>query len=220
FVRSFGGEMLEPPTMGKKPAIDRGPAKQALQWLFDIRHKHKVHPLPTDKVDFNNGDIAMITTGMWGQARQTAIGDRFKMDAVLIPKGPGGKRGSQGHVDMWGMNAKTKYQDQAWLLMKYHTSREVAPIIFAETGIPGARSDAWADTVSKASPMFKIFKDFMDSPGPEQLAVPFNLKMQDMQNVVAKQLQPLWTGEMSVDATVAQAMGPIQQQLDMPRAGA
>ena len=30
FIRSFGGEMLDPPSLGKKPAIDRGPAKQAL----------------------------------------------------------------------------------------------------------------------------------------------------------------------------------------------
>ncbi len=220
FVRSFGGEMLEPATLGKKPAMDKGPAKQALQWLFDVRHKHKAHPLPTDKVEFNNGDVAMITTGMWGQTRQTQIGDRFQMDAVLVPKGPGGKRGSQGHVDMWGMYAKTRQKDAAWLLLKHHTSREVAPLIFGESGIPGARPDAWAETVSKASPMFKVFKEFMDNPAPEQLAVPYNLKMQEYQTAVQKALEPLWKGEMSVDATVGAAMGPIQQQLDLPRAGA
>jgi ABC-type glycerol-3-phosphate transport system substrate-binding protein len=220
FVRSFGGEMLDPPTLGKRSALDKGPAKQALQWLWDLRHKHKVQPLPDQSADFNRGDVAMFTTGMWGQTRQAQIGDRFQMDAVLVPKGPGGKRGSQGHVDMWGMSAKTKYKDQAWLLMKQHTSREVAPLLFGEHGIPGARPDAWADTVSKASPMFKIFKDFMDNPGPDQLAVPWNLRMQDMQTVTAKELEPLWKGEESVDAGVARALGPIQAQLDLPRPGA
>lgn len=218
FVRSFGGEMLDPPTLGQKPAIDKGPAKQALQWLFDVRHRHKVHPLPSDKVEFNNGDVAMITTGMWGQTREAQIGDRFKMDATLIPKGPAGRRGSQGHVDMWGLYAKTKQKDAAWLLLKHHTSREAAPLVFGEHGIPGARSDAWADTVSKASPMFKVFKDFMDAPGPEQLAVPRNFKMLEYQGAVQKALEPLWKGETSVDGAVAAAMGPIQQQLDLPRA--
>jgi multiple sugar transport system substrate-binding protein len=218
FVRSFGGELLDPPTLGRTPALAKGPAKQALQWLSDIRHRHKVHPLPTDKVDFNNGDVAMMTTGMWGQTRATQIGDRFQMDATLIPKGPGGRRGSQGHVDMWGLYAKTKHSDAAWLLLKHHTSREIASLVFGEHGIPGARPDAWADTVTKASPMFKVFKDFMENPGPEQLAVPYNYKMLEYQGAVQKALEPLWRGELSVDATVAAAMGPIQQQLDLPRA--
>jgi hypothetical protein len=64
--------------------------------------------MPTDKVDHKNGDIAMWTTGMWGGADQSAVADRFKIEAVLIPKGPGGKRGSQGHVDMWALYAKGK----------------------------------------------------------------------------------------------------------------
>jgi hypothetical protein len=104
--------------------------------------------------------------------------------------------------------------------MKAHTSRETAALMFPETGIPGARPDAWADAVSKATPMFKVFKDFMDNPGPEQLAVPFNYRMQEMQNVVASSLQPLWRGETSIDAGVAAALGPIQAQLDLPRPGA
>ena len=217
FVRSFGGEMLDPPTLGKKPAIDRGPAKQALQWLYDLRHRHKVQPVAGTPVEFNNGDVAMLTSLMSAATRQTIIGDRFKMDAVLIPKGPGGKRGSQGHVDMWGMHAKTKQKDGAWELLKFHTGREVAPLVFGEHNIPGARLDAWTDTVAKNPPMFKVFKDFVDTPGPEQLAVPENLRMQEYQAAVVKAMEPLWKGEMAVDATVAAGIGPIQQVLDMPR---
>jgi len=221
YVRSFGGEMLEPATLGKKPAIDKGPAKQALQWLADLRHKHRVQPLPGQPAAFNNGDIAMMTTGMWGATAVSQIGDRFKMDAVLVPKGPGasGRRGSQAHIDMWGMHAKTKVKDMAWELLKFHTSREVAPLLFGEHNIPGARLDAWADTAAKNPPMFKVFKDFIDNPGPEQLAVPNNYRMQDFQNIVATNLMPIWRGELSVDAGVAAALGPIQQQLDLPRPG-
>jgi ABC-type glycerol-3-phosphate transport system substrate-binding protein len=92
FVRSFGGEMLNPPTLGKKPALDRGPASPALQWLYDLRHRHKVHPLPSDQADFNTGDVAMLTTGMWGQTRAIQIGDRFTTDATLIQPRPGAAR--------------------------------------------------------------------------------------------------------------------------------
>jgi multiple sugar transport system substrate-binding protein len=218
YVRSFGGEMLEPPTLGKKPAIDKGPAKQAFQWLYDLRHKHRLHPLPSDTFNFTDGNVAMRTTGMWGSTDAKTIGDRFTMDATLIPKGPGGRRGSQGHVDMWALYARTKHKDAAWQLITWYTSREAAPYVYGEHGIPGARPDGWADTAAKNPPMFTVFKDFMDKEGPDQLAIPWNLRMLDMQNVVAKALEPMWSGEQGVDQTVAAAMGPIQQQLDLPRA--
>jgi hypothetical protein len=117
-----------------------------------------------------------------------------------------------------GDSARTRKQDAAWLLLKHHTGREVAPPVFGESGVPGARPDAWADTVPKESPMFRVFEEFMDSPGPEQLAVPDNFKMLEYQGAVQKALEPLWKGELSVDATVAAALGPIQQQLDLARA--
>ena len=217
YIRSFGGEMLDPGFLGKKPAIDRGPAKQALQWLFDLRHRHKVHPLPTDRVDHKNGDIAMWTGGMWLGADATVVADRFKMDAVLIPKGPGGKRGSQGHVDMWAIYSKSKNPDSAWQLMKHFVSKEQGVEMMSESNIPGARPDSWSDFSSR--PLFKVFKDFMDTDGgPGPLALPYNYKMLDYQNVLQKEIAPLWTGEKSVDATVAAMMGPLQAQLDLPRA--
>ena len=110
FTRSFGGEMLDPGHLGKKVAFDRPPAKQALQYLYDLRHRHRVHPIAgVDQVAMTNGNLAMQTTLMstgiqW--ARQVA--DRFEIKNALIPKGPTGKRGSQGHVDMLGIYSKTK----------------------------------------------------------------------------------------------------------------
>jgi multiple sugar transport system substrate-binding protein len=217
YIRSFGGEILEPAALGKKPAIDKGPAKQALQWLYDLRHRHKVHPLPTDRAPFVEGNVAMRTTGMWGATDATAIGDRFKMDAVLIPKGASGKRGSQGHVDMWGVYSKTKNRDAAWLLMKHFSSKDQGIDMMPETNIPGARPDSWNEFGTR--PMFKVFKDFMEKEGPGPLALPWNFRMLDFQNVTAKALEPLWAGQVSVDAGVAAAMGPMQQNLDLPRAG-
>jgi hypothetical protein len=43
--------------------------------------------------------------------------------------------------------------------------------------------------------------------------------MLELQRVIAEALAPLWTGEQGVDQTVAAALGTIQQQLDLPRAG-
>ena len=76
FLRSFGAELLDPGFLGKKVAFDRAPAKQALQWLSDLRHRHRVHPVQgADTVKFTDGNLAMQTTLMSGGLRLRA-GDR------------------------------------------------------------------------------------------------------------------------------------------------
>ena len=168
FVRSFGGEMLDPGHLGKKVAFDRPPAKQALQYLYDLRHRHRVHPIAgVDQVAMINGNLAMQTTLMSGGfqwARQVA--DRFEIKNALIPKGPTGKRGSQGHVDMLGIYNKTKYPDEAFGSCKWFANKETSAALFEEVGVPGARFDGWNDPKVATNPLVKPFKDFLENPGP------------------------------------------------------
>jgi ABC-type glycerol-3-phosphate transport system substrate-binding protein len=210
--------MIDPPILGKKPAIAGAPARAALQLLVDLRHRHKVNPLPGAANDFRKGTLAMFTDSALRAVWADDIKDAFKMDATLIPLGPGRKRGSQGHSDTWSITARSTHRDAAWLLLKHFLSKEQGIEMFPETRVPGARFDAWAAMAGQ--PMFKPFKDFMENPGPEQLAIPANFRMLDLSNIVAKGLEPLWTGEQGVEQAVASLLGPMQRQLDLPRAGA
>jgi hypothetical protein len=49
--------------------------------------------------------------------------------------------------------------------------------------------------------------------------VTLTVDMLDLSNIVAKGLEPLWTGEQGVEQAVAALLGPMQRQLDLPRAG-
>lgn len=220
FLRTFGGEFMDPGTLGKKSAIDRQPAKQALQWLYDLRHKHRVHPIKNvDTVAYTDGNVAMMTTHMSGMATAARVADRFKTDAILLPKGPTGRRGSQGHVDMMSMNARTNHKDSAWLLLKWFVGREAAPYVFEEHGIPGSRPDGWADIEPKAPPMYKLFREFMEKEGPGPLALPWNYRMLEAGQFTDKAFDPIWTGEQSPDQVVAASVGQHQTFLDQPRPG-
>jgi multiple sugar transport system substrate-binding protein len=223
FLRSFGGDLMDPGFLGKKVAFDRAPAKQALQYLYDLRHRHRVHPITgVDKVAFVDGNLAMQTTLMSGGFNfERQIAGKFRMDAVLIPKGPGGKRGSQGHIDMWGQFARSKYPDEAWMLHKWLVSKETGQALFEEVGLPGCRPDGWNDPRVVAKPMFKVFKDFVEKEGVGLVALPYNLRMLEFSNTqVPKAFESLWTGSpQSVDQAIAAAIGPVQQFLDQPRAG-
>jgi ABC-type glycerol-3-phosphate transport system substrate-binding protein len=221
-IRSFGGELMDPGFLGKKVAFDRAPAKAALQWLYDLRFKHRAHPLAQDNVKFTDGNLAMQTTLMSGGfTYYKQIQGKFKMDAVLIPKGASGKRGSQGHVDMWGMFSRTKYKDEAWLLHKWFANKDTGLALFRENGLPGARADNWSDPQIINQPMFKVFKDFVEKEGVGQIALPWNLHMLDFSNtLIPKSFEPMWTNTMSVEQTIAASVGPVQQLLDQPRSGA
>ena len=219
-LRSFGGEYTDPPSFGKTFTLDRPPAKQALQWLYDLRHRHRVHPTPAaGTVNFADGKLAMFQ-GITSNIRFAEdAGDRFRVDVTLIPKGPGGKRGSMLHFGLLAINGATKVADEAWELQKWLTNKESAMRQFRlDGGIPGARPDAWNDPEPvRVKPLFKVFRDFMEREGPGPLPVPWNLKMPEIQQVSDKQLAPLWTGEQSVDQVVAAAAGPFQSLLSQPR---
>jgi multiple sugar transport system substrate-binding protein len=224
FVRSFGGELMDPGFLGRRVAFDRAPAKAALQYLYDLRHKHRAHPITgADKANFIDGNVAMQTTLMSGGFNyERQIAGKFKMDAVLIPKGPGGKRGSQGHVDMWGMFARTRHKDEAWQLHKWMTNKETGQALFTEVGLPGCRPDNWNDPAVANKPMFKVFKDFVEKEGVGLVALPNNLRMLEFTNtLIPKAFEPMWTATpQSVDQTIAAAIGPINTFLDQPRPSA
>ncbi len=219
-LRSFGGEYTDPPSFGKRVALDRPPAKQALQWLADLRHRHRVHPAPgAPATAFLDGSVAMYQ-GITSNIRFAEDArDRFKVDVTLIPRGPGGKRGSMLHFGLLAVNGKTTVPDEAWELQKWLTNKELAMRQFRlDGGIPGARPDAWNDPEPvREKPLFKVFRDFMEQEGPGPLPVPWNLKMPQIQQVSDQQLAPLWSGEQSVDQTIAAAAGPFQALLDEPR---
>ena len=222
WVRSFGGELMDPGFLGKKVAFDKAPARQALQYLYDLRHRHRVHPLRGEAaVNFVDGNVAMQTTLMSGGfGYERTIAGKFKMDAVLIPKLPTvPKRGSQGHIDMWGMFSRTRYKDDAWQLLKWMANKETGQALFTEVGLPGARVDNWNDPQVAAKPMFKVFKDFVEKEGVGLVALPYNLRMLEWSNtIVPKAFEALWTASpVSVDQAIAASIGPAQTFLDQPR---
>jgi multiple sugar transport system substrate-binding protein len=222
-IRSYGGELLDPGFLGKKVAFDRAPARQAFQLLYDLRHKLRVHPVQgVDSVKFTDGNLAMMNTTMsTGRSYEPAVAGRFQMEAVLIPKGPSGKRGSQGHVDMWGLFSRTKHKDEAWLLHKWLANKETSQALFAEVGLPGARPDSWNDPAVVNAHMVKIFKDFIEKEGVGLLALPWNLRMLEFSNtLIPNAFAPMWTGQLSPEQAIASAVGPAQQLLDQPRPGA
>src|SRR5262245_16337089 len=218
-LRSFGGEFMDPPTFGKRAVLDGPKAMPAWQFYYDLAHKHRVAPVKgADKVSFTDGNLAMLYAEISnsGATLPRQIGDRFKVDATLIPKGPGGKRGSQAHVNMWSTHAKTKHPDEAWLLQKWYAGKDSAMARGEDTNSPGSRLDAWNDPHFTSRPMYSVFKKLVEE-GPGPMAMPWNLKMLEMEQLSGKVLEPLWAGRQAPQQLIAAVKGEYQALLDRPR---
>ena len=227
WLRTWGGEWLDPPTFGKKVAFDTPRALQAWQWLWDLPHRHRVAPIRgQDKASFTDGNVAMLFGEFHLNAAPTnsmrrAIGDKFKLDATLVPKGPassGGRRGSHAHVNMWSTYARTKHPDEAWQLQKWYANKDSAMARGEDTNSPGSRLDAWNDPYFTARPMYPVFKKLVeDGPGP--MAMPWNLQMVAIDTTTQKLFDPFWKGEQGPQQLIAAVKGDYQQLLDRPRPG-
>ena len=224
WLRTWGAEWLDPPTFGKKAVFDTPKAMQAWQWLWELPHKHRVAPIKgQDKASFTDGNVAMLFGEFHLNAAPTnsmrkSIGDKFKLDATLVPKGPGGKRGDHAHVNMWSTYVKTKHPDEAWLLQKWYANKDSAMARGEDTNSPGSRPDAWNDPYFTARPMYQVFKKVVeDGPGP--MAMPWNFQMVAIDTMTQKLFEPFWTGQQGAQQLIAAIKGEYQQLLDRPRPG-
>ena len=104
WVRDFGGELLS--ADGKKALLSTPEVQSAWQFIYDLIYKHKVHPRPdTLKAlgDYKNVFVQqknpMFRHPPWGSLATSELPTRekggFDWDAVAMPKGPSGQRGSQ-----------------------------------------------------------------------------------------------------------------------------
>ena len=198
--------------------------EKAWQWLYDLPHKLRVAPVKgVDKANFTDGNVGMLFGEFHLNAAPTnsmrvQIGDKFKLDATLVPKGPGGKRGTHAHVNMWSTNVDSKHQDEAWLLQKWYANKDSAMARGEDTNSPGSRLDAWNDPHSTSRPMYLPFKKVVeDGPGP--MAMPWNLQMVAIDTLTQKLFDPFWTGQQGPQQLIAAVKGEYQQLLDRPRPG-
>ena len=218
-LRSFGGEWLDPAILGKTAAFDRPKAMVAWRWLYDLRHRHRVHPVEgRDKASFLDGNVAMFQSHQSGVAMASQVRDRFTMGLTLMPKGPGGKRGSQAHLGVWSAHSRSKHPDDTWSLIKWMTSKEN---LIAGPGayfLPGARISAWNDPQYRAAePHFEVFRKFGIEEGTELPAIPNNFKVLELDPFPAKAMQPMWEGSQNPEQMVAAVKGEFQALIDQPR---
>jgi ABC-type glycerol-3-phosphate transport system substrate-binding protein len=202
-----GGDDLE--RTGEKALIDQPPAREAMQWLADLRHKHRVAPpageLPDSLAAFAAGRLAF----WFGPAdTELELARQNTVDFSIAPQ-PKGKAGQQAGFkpDVVGLSTLSQYVDDAWEMLQFLVDVETQRQEFTNgLWLPQAKS-----IVDEAGYQKPATAPYDRRPGiPNALLrarSPLMLpRSDDIRAAALKELAPVWQGARSVeDATTAAA---------------
>jgi len=204
FVYAFGGNMFNADRTAcglTEPASVEG-----LQFMSDLFNADKVAPPPgieggVGETEFLSGSIAMFPNGRWMTPgmRENA---KFNWAVVEMPK-----CAAQSTWLFWGpyvMNAKSKYPDQAWTVLKALTSPEVqAQVAALGTNIPSNKAQSAVDAFLNSKPP-EDNQPFIAGAAYAQAEIP--LYTGNWGDIVSGQYQPNIDNILYGKATVEEAV--------------
>lgn len=162
FIYQADGRVMD--DQRERVVLDTPEAAEGVQFLQDLRWKHKVAPssgsVGTQELSqldlFETGKIAMVFDGSWRMDYYNRSG-ALNYDVASLPSGPRGHRGMVATGLANGMNVRSKNKEAAWKWIKFYagmsgrsdTREAKAQILLGEMkrGIPVmkriARSEAF-----------------------------------------------------------------------------
>lgn len=189
FIWAFGGDMIDNQSLEVK--IAEQPAVDALQFLIDLRKKHKIVPESVDfandydnmMIGFKNGQYAMIINGPWSTA-DVLKGPAFKnpdnLGITRIPQGPGGY-GSPVGGHNYVIAANTQKLFASWDLLSFLSRPENQARFALQNNLLPTRQATYELEEVKQNPLIQSFKYVLDAANtrpviPQSGAVFIDLK--------------------------------------------
>ena len=194
--------------------LDDPIAIEGLQWLADLRQKHKISKpaAGAPPATFATGKIAMNAAGAWDAANNRRdMQDDW--DWAPLPQFKGKKRVAMGQASPFIMAADSKVKDQAWQLMRFMSGpvgQELAmergtsqPIIKAQHDSP-----AFTKLQPPHTPQVPIEETKYGVPPP------YGPTYNDVQAMVDKVMAPVYNGEQSARQAITAAMPEFKRLME------
>ncbi|HET7769066.1 MAG TPA: sugar ABC transporter substrate-binding protein [Chloroflexota bacterium] len=203
-----GGEDIE--RTAEKSLIDQPAAREALQWLHDLRHKHKVAPMAGDIPDslaaFASGRIA--TWFAPADAELELARMQPAVDFAIAPQ-PKGKQGQQAGYkpDVTCLSFNAQFPDDGWELIQFLVDADTQKLEY-DNGLWLPQSKSLVGSESYQKPATAPYDRRPGIPNATVKArVPVMLPRGDeMRSVAQRELAAFWRGTRTVqDATDAAA---------------
>ena len=223
FLRSWGTDLYSED--GKKSNLSDPKAKEAIRFMYDLMHTHKVAVTGKDFTDAAEDlmvaqRVSMLQAASSTKSITTKTGGKFDVRNVIMPPGPANVVGTQAIVDHININAKTQNPDAAWELAKFMTSTEFGVRLgggsgATNSGTTGAQVTVFNDPRIMANPLHPIFIDLVKMATAPRF--PANLREEEHAQALHQTMMPIWLGERKPDdAFFDELTRACQAVLDQP----
>jgi multiple sugar transport system substrate-binding protein len=221
-MRSLGSDLLSED--GKTFQLNNDKGVQAVQYLYDFFHTHKVAPTPAQvtglgpdaNAAWTSGRLAMFQGGTSVSNLQNTIGDKFKWMAVGNPKGPAGVGGSDYEVDAQCITTASQHPNEAFQWLQYLCGQDSGVLLGVIGGTVGGRPDVYNSPVLLRNEYRKVFKELMDNAQDSRITA--NWRQEEAEKALDQLTQPLWAGEAKPDKPfIDNVAAQIQDILNKPR---
>ncbi|MBI3970743.1 MAG: sugar ABC transporter substrate-binding protein [Chloroflexi bacterium] len=186
WIRSHGGKVFDHPQYPKRTLMD-AKAIEALQFMYDLRFKHRV--VPTREQLGGLSLARMFAAGrvaMWAAAVITGTPvleqQPFDADVTYLPKGAAGRKNVMsltGH----GITPSTKYPDQSWEFLKFISAKGIYDVFTRDEidfGLPAVKSVAGKDYLEYKTPPSKASRKLLVDGIASVDVLPKHEKMLDL----------------------------------------
>lgn len=219
WVWSNGGELFD--RDGSRVLLGEPSAVEALQFLADLIHRHRVAPTPQE-AQSQGGRRALFLSGnlllYHEPVNQVAANRReagFDWGLTGVPRGRGKTAVSSGGGVGWFLAQPSKIKDETWELMKVLASKEGVRMEAVRGEAPPSRRSVANEPAFISPP---------EAPGADMKVVVEALELMhvetplieglEIDRVLTEELGPVWRGERTTREAVSQAVSRIKPLLN------
>lgn len=219
WIWNNGGDLFSPD--GTKLLFDQPPAVEALEFLVDMMHKHRVAPPPTElqaqggrRTLFNAGNLLMYHTPV-NNVAENRRDVSFDWSLFGLPKGKAKTVSSSGGGVGWFLTGTSKVKDETWELMKVLASKESVRMEAVRGEAPPSRRSV-ANEVSFINPT--------EPPGGDMKVVVEALEVMhvetalvngvEIDRILGEEMTPVWHGEEPLRQAITDAANKVKPLLN------
>lgn len=225
-IQAFGGRWLSKD--GKRSELNTPSTRQALTYVADLMHRHKVAPPPGTtltggaRTAFLAGKVGMLV-GSTGDANVLALATDVSIGATLLPRVRRDLPRGIMRVDAWSVTTGAKAPREAWEVCKFIAGPEGSLLradVAGGSGTLGCTPAAWTnpEVARKRGELQGAYVRALNEAEVNILAA--NYRNDEYQQLMGQKLTPLWAGETQVtDALMLDLHQAVQVVLEKPPAG-
>ena len=199
--RSFGADWYAPDL--SKGTLDSAESIEAVQWLVDLRLKHKVAPLPENMQGVDNPFSQGLAAINWSLNDEAfvvdeLVGEKFKWDVAPSPTGSAGRFQFVGGSG-WSIPKGAKNPDLAYELTRFTLSNpEILPTTAKMGSMFVSRADQWEHAMPGPEMHFNAdsYKHAFYDLGKQDGVVPvYHPRHVEWEALWSRYMEPLFIGE-------------------------